>query len=174
MTCNFIVAINRGAARTLPVRGFIQSMANDSTRRKFLSGIMAGAGAAFLGSVLYPAVRFIIPPKSGEANVNQVKLPFGRTEIEAEPSRGKTFKFGRQLGLILITEAGELKAMSATCTHLDCTVQYRPDLGIVWCACHNGRYDLDGNNISGPPPRPLEKFVVTEDADAVFVSRENA
>ena len=68
--------------------------------------------------------------------------------------------------------SAELKAMAATCTHLDCTVQHRPDLGIVWCSCHNGRYDLDGKNISGPPPRPLEKYVVNEVGDDIFVVRE--
>jgi cytochrome b6-f complex iron-sulfur subunit len=61
--------------------------------------------------------------------------------------------------------------LSATCTHLDCTVQNRPDWGIIWCACHNGKYDYDGNNISGPPPRPLEKFNVNEVDGVIFVSR---
>jgi Rieske Fe-S protein len=135
---------------------------------------MRGGVLAFLGSVFYPVGRYLIPPSSGEANVSQVKLPFGRADIEAEAGRAKTFKFGRALGLILVTEEGELKALAATCTHLDCTVQHRPDLGIVWCSCHNGRYDLDGNNISGPPPRPLERFVVNEVGEDIFVSREEA
>jgi Rieske Fe-S protein len=45
------------------------------------------------------------------------------------------------------------------CTHLDCTVQYKADTSQMWCACHNGMYDLSGANVSGPPPRPLETFV---------------
>jgi Rieske Fe-S protein len=105
--------------------------------------------------------------------VSQLKLPFSRDDISAEPNKAKTFKFGRTMGIIVMTETGELKAMAATCTHLDCTVQHRPDLGIIWCACHNGRYDLDGNNLSGPPPRPLEQYVINEvDAD-IFVSKED-
>ena len=145
-----------------------------SSRRQFLNYVLGGSALATLGSVLYPAFKYIYPPPSGEANVSQVKLPFTRAEIEAEPSRGKTFKFGRQLGIIILTDHGELKALQATCTHLDCTVQHRPDLGIIWCACHNGRYDLDGKNISGPPPRPLEKFVVKEEGTDIFVTREEA
>ncbi|MFH2036809.1 MAG: Rieske (2Fe-2S) protein, partial [Candidatus Zixiibacteriota bacterium] len=134
----------------------------------------SGAGLAFLGSVFFPIYKFITPPKSIEANVNQVKLDFTRADLEADPQKSKTFKFGRNLGIIILTDNGELKALSATCTHLDCTVQHRPDLGIVWCSCHNGRYDLDGKNISGPPPRPLEKFVVIEDGVDIFVSKETA
>jgi len=46
------------------------------------------------------------------------------------------------------------------CTHLDCTVQFKTDTSQLWCACHNGTYDLGGNVVSGPPPRSLERFVV--------------
>ena len=62
--------------------------------------------------------------------------------------------------------------MSATCTHLSCTVQYRADVQQVWCACHNGMYDLNGRNISGPPPRPLEAFDVNVKGNEIYVSRK--
>lgn len=142
------------------------------SRRGFIKWLTGGGIVAFLGSVLFPVIKFIIPPESGEANVSQVKLPFGRAEIDAEPTKSKTFKFGRSLGLIITTPEGELKALAATCTHLDCTVQHRPDLGIIWCSCHNGRYDLNGNNISGPPPKPLEQYIVNEVGDEIFVAKE--
>jgi len=74
-------------------------------------------------------------------------------------------------GLLIHTSSGEYRAMSATCTHLSCTVQYRDDLQQVWCACHNGKYDLNGRNVSGPPPRPLEAFEVQVQGDEIFVRR---
>ena len=144
------------------------------SRRSFLNYVLGGGVLATLGSIVYPAFKFIVPPPSGEANVSQLKLPFSRADIEADALKAKTFKFGRTMGIIVVTESGELKAMAATCTHLDCTVQHRPDLGIIWCACHNGRYDLDGNNISGPPPRPLERYAVNEVGEDIFVSKEEA
>ncbi|HET8580537.1 MAG TPA: Rieske 2Fe-2S domain-containing protein, partial [Nitrospiraceae bacterium] len=63
------------------------------------------------------------------------------------------------------------RAFSAVCTHLACTVQYRPDLIHIWCACHNGHYDLNGINIAGPPPRPLEPYVVNVRGDKIVVSK---
>lgn len=143
-----------------------------TSRRGFLGWITKGGILALLGAVFYPVVRFLFPPTSGEANVAQVKLEFKRADIEAEEKKAKTFRMGRSLGIIILTESGELKALQATCTHLDCTVQHRPDLGIIWCSCHNGRYDLDGKNISGPPPKPLEQFIVHEDGEDIFVSKE--
>jgi len=142
-------------------------------RRDFITKFIGILGTAVAASIVYPVVRFLLPPKSGEANINQVKLPFSRQDIEADSKKAKTFRFGRQLGIIVLVPGGELRALSAQCTHLDCTVQNRPDVGDLWCACHNGRYDLNGKNISGPPPRPLEQFIVNEIGDDIFVSKES-
>jgi Rieske Fe-S protein len=146
----------------------------NTSRRKFLNYILSGGILATLGSIFYPVYRFLVPPPSAEPNVNQLKLPFTRADIEAEPHRFKIFKFGRTPGIVFITDDGDLRALSATCTHLDCIVQYRPDWGIIWCACHNGRYDLNGKNISGPPPRPLDEYALNVVGEDIFVSRENA
>jgi Rieske Fe-S protein len=51
-------------------------------------------------------------------------------------------------------------------------VQLVPADGIVWCACHNGKFALDGRVISGPPPRPLAAFTVEGDlAGTVSVTK---
>ena len=147
-------------------------MAESKSRRDFLNLVLGGGTLATLGAILYPITKYIVPPPSGEANVSQVKLPFKRSDIASDPKKAKTFKFGRNLGIIVLTDSGELKALSARCTHLDCTVQNRPELGIIWCACHNGRYDYNGRNISGPPPKPLEPFAVNIVGEDIFVSRE--
>ena len=72
--------------------------------------------------------------------------------------------------VLIKTPSGELRAFSAVCTHLSCTVQFRPDIENIWCACHNGHYDLNGRNISGPPPRPLDSYNVNVRGDQIIVS----
>lgn len=145
-----------------------------NSRRSFLGIILGGSVFATLASIVYPISKYLIPPPSGEANVRQLKLPFTRSFLEAEETHAKLFKFGRTLGIIVLSDDGNLTAMAATCTHLDCTVQHRRDLGVVWCACHNGRYDLNGRNISGPPPQPLEQYTVKEVGQDIFVTREDS
>jgi Rieske Fe-S protein len=93
------------------------------------------------------------------------------TELAA--NTGKIVPFGTAPAIVVRTAAGELRAFSATCTHLDCTVQYRADLEHLWCACHNGHYDLNGRNISGPPPRPLEAFDVNEKEGDIVIARRS-
>jgi Rieske Fe-S protein len=90
---------------------------------------------------------------------------------ELPSNTGKIFKFGSKPGIVIRTETGEVKAFSASCTHLDCIVQYDPASKEIVCACHNGKYDLTGKNVSGPPPRPLEEFAVNVKGDDITVTR---
>jgi Rieske Fe-S protein len=90
---------------------------------------------------------------------------------EVPVNTGKIFKFGSKPGIVVRTDSGELKAFSAVCTHLDCIVQYQPETKQIWCACHNGQYNLNGKNVGGPPPRPLEEFKVNTRGDEIVVSK---
>jgi cytochrome b6-f complex iron-sulfur subunit len=140
-----------------------------TTRRSLVEFIL---GAGVLGSLLsfvYPVLRYLIPPAVVDMGGDEV-VAAKVGELQANGS--KIFRFGNRPGLLLLTLEGEYHAMSATCTHLSCTVQHRKDLHQVWCACHNGLYDLNGRNISGPPPRPLESFQVHVRGDEVVVSRK--
>lgn len=123
---------------------------------------------ALAASVLYPLVRYLIPPKVTEVTHTSV-LAGKASEIAA--NSGKIFAFGGKPAILLRTPEGELRALTAVCTHLACTVQYRSDYKHIWCACHDGHYDLHGQVLSGPPPRPLEEYKVTVKGDDVVVSR---
>lgn len=138
-------------------------------RRNFVNWLLGTSAGAFLVSVLYPVARYLVPPPVGESTAGAVTLPIKPAEIR--PNSGLIFKFGARPGILIRTPAGELRAFSAVCTHLNCTVQYRPDLSHIWCACHNGHFDLNGKNIAGPPPRPLEPYVVNVRGDQIVVSR---
>ncbi len=138
-------------------------------RRRFLNWLLGtGAGAVSI-SVLYPIARYLDPPEVEESETSQVTLPMAPREIA--PNTGQVFRFGTRPGIIIRTPAGELRAFDGMCTHLDCIVQYREDISRIWCACHNGHYDLNGVNVQGPPPRPLQRYSVVEQADQIVVSK---
>lgn len=139
-----------------------------SGRRKFLNYLLSTSVGATLVAIFYPVIKFLIPPSLTEAMQNSVVA--GKVN-ELAPNAGKIFKFGTKPGLLIRTEAGELKAFSATCTHLDCIVQYRNDQKMIWCACHNGQYNVNGQNIGGPPPQPLEEYAVNVRGDEIIVTK---
>jgi len=139
------------------------------SKRSFLNVLLGAWAAAFAASVVYPVFRYLIPPRLAGPTTASVKLPIKASEVKI--NSGTIFKFGQKPGILIRTEQGEFKALSAVCTHLDCTVQYKSDSQQIWCACHNGLYDLRGRNVSGPPPRPLEEFQVNEEGDTLVVSK---
>lgn len=138
------------------------------SRRSVLNYILNTAIGGFLVSLFFPVIKYLIPPKIREANPNSVSA--GNIN-DIKPNSGKIIKFGRKPVILIRTETGELIAFSAICTHLECIVQYRPDFKHIWCACHNGHYNLKGINIAGPPPRPLAPYKVNLKQDEIFVSR---
>jgi Rieske Fe-S protein len=89
---------------------------------------------------------------------------------DLQPNQGKIFRFGDKPAILVRTPEGEFRAFIAVCTHLECTVQYREDMKLIWCACHNGRYNLNGINIAGPPPRPLIPLSVNVSGNDIHVS----
>jgi len=139
-----------------------------ASRRTLLKTFLGGGILASLGSFLYPVLRYVVPPAEINMGVDSV---VAAAATELKPNSAKIFRFGSKPALLIRTAGGEYRAMSATCTHLSCTVQYRKDVQQIWCACHNGMYDLNGRNLSGPPPRPLEKYEVHLQGDEIHVIR---
>lgn len=138
-----------------------------SSRRGFLGWFLGTSVGAMCVSVLYPVVRYISPPDVPEPTTSRV---VAGNVGDLKPNEGKIFRFGGQPGLLVRTDDG-YKAYAATCTHLNCTVQYKPDVKQIWCACHNGFYDLQGQVVSGPPPRPLQEYQVNVAGEEIVVTR---
>jgi len=137
-------------------------------RRSFLNSFLGGTLAAVAAAVAYPVLRYISPPHIPEPPTNRVLA--GKVSELAE-EKWKIFPFGSEPGLLVQTNPGEYRAFAAMCTHLSCTVQYDDESKRIWCACHNGWYDLNGTNISGPPPHPLERYEVNVAGEDIFVVR---
>ncbi len=136
-------------------------------RRKFINAFLGFSLIGWLGSVFYPIIKFLKPPKRIETTVGTVKA--GKVS-DFPVDSGKIIRYGRIPVILIHKPDGEFVALTATCTHLGCIVQYRKDKRQIWCACHNGLYDLTGRNISGPPPRPLTKMNVRKVKDELLIS----
>jgi cytochrome b6-f complex iron-sulfur subunit len=137
-------------------------------RRGILRWILGGGIAASAASFIYPAIRFMNPPDVPEAAINEVSA--GKVD-DLKPNTGSIVPFGSRPALLIRVGDSEFRAFSAVCTHLNCTVQFQSETRQIWCACHNGLFDLNGKVVSGPPPKPLEEFTVRVRGDEVVISR---
>ncbi len=158
----------REAVETL-LPSFEQAEPMAPARRRFVQALLGAGLLTSLATFLYPIARYLVPPPATDMGGDSV-LAAQVSDLKANSA--KIFKFGSRPGLLIRNADGEYKALSATCTHLSCTVQYRSDVRQIWCACHNGYYDLNGRNVSGPPPRPLETYEVHVRGEEVVVSRK--
>ena len=141
---------------------------NVDSGRRWVNLLLGTGVVATIASFIYPAIRYVIPPPISEAsNLSVVAAKVGQLKNNS----AKVFKFGSEPAILIRMSDGKYRAFTAVCTHLGCTVQYRPDLHEIWCPCHNGIYDLQGRNVSGPPPRPLAEYQVHIQGEDVVVVR---
>src|SRR5216110_531683 len=119
-----------------PPAGFPATpLAGSFDRRRFLDALLAVGFVSTAAAIAYPVSRYLVPPDSGEAATNSVVA--GKATA-LKPNSGMIFPFGSKPAIVVRSSDGELSALSAVCTHLECTVQFKTDTSQIWCACHNG------------------------------------
>ncbi|HAK89835.1 MAG TPA: hypothetical protein DCP24_12385 [Nitrospiraceae bacterium] len=71
--------------------------------------------------------------------------------------------------VFLVAAGTDLTAFSSVCTHLGCLVNWDNNKKEFLCPCHAGKYDINGNVIAGPPPRPLTRLPLKIEDGKVYV-----
>lgn len=136
--------------------------------KEFLNCIISLIGFILVSLIFWSMIAYIIPPQAIDSEVSKV---IAAKRGELEPNSAKIFRFGNKPAILINTAKGVFKAFTAVCTHLNCTVQYSPKTYLLWCTCHNGKFDLNGKVVSGPPPKPLEEYRVNVLGDDIIVSK---
>ncbi len=132
-------------------------MGKTETRREFIGKIFISFGLIASGlALLRNGLAYIYPKITPKKKVKT----FIAREDEISIGEAKLFNFaGRDLYLVR-TEKG-YKVFSATCTHLGCKVKWEAHRQRFFCPCHKGIFDINGNVLEGPPPRPLDEYEIT-------------
>ena len=139
-------------------------------RRDFLKGTIAVIVTGIGASIGIPAIPYILGPALKKKDEqNWIKLGLVSKVPIGEPTLFK-FKIKVQTGWIvdeqevsayvLTTNGRDFIAISNICTHLGCRVRWIAEQGKFFCPCHNGVFDKEGNVVSGPPPRPLDRYEI--------------
>lgn len=144
------------------------------TRRRFMTGTVNGAGAVATAAFVLPAIGFAIGPIF-KRNVERWEAvgtvddfsednytPVIFTIVPDVGDAGKTTAYVRKRNPAIDTDPYDRDtsyiAISDRCAHLGCPVRWVPASERFLCPCHGGVYDLLGRRVSGPPPRPLDRF----------------
>jgi Rieske Fe-S protein len=141
----------------------------DTTRRRALAMFVNGA-VALIGGVLSTLLAaFAIRPAIGSARGRERWIRAGTVgdltpdvpipRVLSVPRADGWYRARARETVFLVWDgAREVRALSATCTHLGCQIVWESKEKRFHCPCHGGVYDAGGRVISGPPPRPLERL----------------
>ena len=143
-----------------------------TTRRRFIDLLLGASAFAWVVSVAYPIIRYLKPlPQTGPTG------PTHLTRDEAAKLEQNKFVIVPVSGqrVIVLQSQDQLFAFGAKCTHEGCTITYLPGQSIMWCPCHDGRFDMNGRVLSGPPPQPLIKYIAKRQPDgSIIISEQHA
>jgi len=133
-------------------------------RRNFLKLLTFTLGTTAVGSVAYPLARFLAPPqlkdKGGQVSIKKSDIALGE---------GKEILYGGTPAVVVNVKGMGYLALSRVCTHLGCLVEYSREDNKFICPCHAGTFSIEGNVLSGPPPKPLEKLPLTVQGDNIII-----
>ncbi|MET9321696.1 Rieske (2Fe-2S) protein [Streptomyces sp. NPDC003038] len=136
-----------------------------TTRRDYLRIVATVSGGLAIGGV---GVAAGILHRHGDSET----LPEAKKVTDRlAPGESVAFRYpgDEDRALAVRLTDGSLVGYSAVCTHLACAVLWRADRGAdgeLYCPCHEGVFDArTGEVTAGPPPRPLPRILLSEQAD---------
>ena len=153
---------------------------NHVNRRDFMKVVIAGIGGVIGAAIGLPAIAYIVGPALKQntdtwirlGSVNKVELnnpTLFKTSIETQTG---WINAEEEFSAYVLTENGQdFTVMSNICTHLGCRVRWIAAQKGFYCPCHNGVFAQDGKVVSGPPPRPLDRFENKVENGILFVKR---
>ena len=151
----------------------------EAIKRRSFFGMLIGSISAAVGTIMVvPLFRFSSWPmfqKRGAADwfalgpVDSFKSATPvRAEIEVRKLDGWRVSTAKQT--VYVTRAGgELRVLSAICSHLGCIVPWDAGAKQFVCPCHRGVFAPDGARVSGPPPRGLDALPTKIEKGTLYV-----
>ncbi len=155
------------------------SGSHEVSRRDFVKVVTGFLGAVIGGVIALPAVGYFLGPALQSQSSKEREFKAG--PLENYPEGVPTlFSFNitkvngwertvNSYGVYITRRGQDVKVLSNVCTHLSCRVKWHEDKQEYICPCHDASFNIDGQIISGPPPRPMDPMQSVVRDGAVFI-----
>jgi menaquinol-cytochrome c reductase iron-sulfur subunit len=149
------------------------------TRRSFYSLLINLLGGLIAAVIAIPAAAYLLlkPKSSGSDEMLEIadlatlevgrpkEVVYFRTRVDGWKSiKEKTTAW------LVKDSAGTVVAFDPICTHLGCAYHWEDAQKKFLCPCHTSVFGLDGKVVSGPAPRPLDRFVTKIEGGKILIS----
>jgi menaquinol-cytochrome c reductase iron-sulfur subunit len=154
-------------------------MTTQISRSNFVKMVLAFTGSLIGAVIGLPAIGYLISPALRN-KISESWIPLG-PEQNYPIGKPKPFSFTRAQvngwektvnsygGFVIRKDENHVMVLSNICTHLGCRVSWHSDIQQYVCPCHDGHFDMLGNVISGPPPRPLDEFTTKVEDGILYI-----
>lgn len=153
----------------------------ETTRRSFYSAAIAGLGALMTAALAAPAAAYLLMrPKSQKqsdfvpaADLSTLtvgkpeEVVFRRTRVD-----GWRVLNEKSTAWVLRKDEQNVIAYAPQCTHLGCAYHWDEKENNFLCPCHTSTFSIDGKVLSGPAPRPLDRYVTKIDQGKILIGTE--
>ncbi|GAB4541474.1 MAG: Rieske 2Fe-2S domain-containing protein [Anaerolineae bacterium] len=149
------------------------------SRRGFVGGVVGLVGGVITVVVGLPVIGYFVSPaftKSSEeewivlgpASSVQPGVPTPFTFSQIKKVGWKIERINRTV--YAVTEDNQVyNVFSDACTHLSCKVHWEEERQAFVCPCHDGVFDIEGQVVAGPPPKPLYEYENKVEGDQLMI-----
>jgi Rieske Fe-S protein len=150
-------------------------------RKDFVTVTVGTLGTIMGLAIGLPAIVYLISPaaksheseawiSAGPVENYPIGIPtlfnFTRTKINGWEKTVNSY------GVFILRRSeseNDVLALSNVCTHLSCRVNWVEEQQEYACPCHDAQFDINGNVVDGPPPRPLDPYETKIEEGNLFI-----
>jgi menaquinol-cytochrome c reductase iron-sulfur subunit len=138
-----------------------------TTRRKFYEAVIFGTQAVIGAALAIPAIAYLLAPSKRRRESDWIEAVDVSTltakspvEVSFRQSRVDGWKVTteKKTAWVVKFDENRVVAYGPQCTHLGCAYHWEQDKSEFVCPCHTTLFSIDGKVISGPAPRPLDRY----------------
>ncbi len=136
-------------------------------RRSFLNYCLGISLCAFGGTAAYSFAKYLFPPEAlgAETEGEVIRIALGEIPV----GTAKIVRYKGEPSIVVRASEKAVHVLSAVCTHLGCIVKWDSVKAALVCPCHAAFFDINGNVIGGPAPRPLQSHPVKIAQDEIII-----
>jgi menaquinol-cytochrome c reductase iron-sulfur subunit len=146
-------------------------------RRGLLKGIVYGLAPLLGGTLITSIGEYLLAnpevDDSGWADAGDIsdlkpgapeEISFARSRIDGWKVRNE-----RSAAWVVLDNQKKITAFSPACTHLGCAYHWQAEHKTFLCPCHGSVFSANGDVISGPANRPLDRYTVKVEAGRLWL-----
>ncbi len=150
-------------------------------RRSFYKAIISGLGSVMGMALGLPAAVYLLVADDSKTKGNFVEagsvaqLTTGKPrEVSFERTRVDGWRRFQEKAIawVVRTNQDTVVAYAPQCTHLGCAYHWDESCDQFVCPCHDSRFSIDGNVLSGPAARPLDRYPVRVENSKLLIGSE--